>query len=319
MSLQILGIASDIAGGKVGSANGVKLICNFITNNNIARLESKNYLIPNYKDIVKATKDNPAKYIDILYNFFINNVSIKASEIITNNNFPFIISGDHSSALACVQGIQNAISSKNEEIGIIWIDAHADIHTPFSTFSGNLHGMPLAAIIGHKEKNKNELNTFHNEYWNKICNISKVKVNPKNIIYCGIRSLESAEQDIINENKMLVLSIDEIKNNIDSCIKAMQTRFKNIQNIYISVDVDVLDCDDFKSTGCNEINGLNNKELDEFVLSIIETFNNKIIAFEVSEFNPELEISNEKDTEYIKSFINKCITHIKKYNIKARD
>ncbi len=321
MSLQIIGIASDIAGGKLGSASGVNVICEYLTEHRLIELKDNNYLIPDFNNKDNSLSAYPAKYIDLLYEFFANKVAISTYNVIINNDFPFIVSGDHSSALACVQGIQNGFShlNNNDAIGIIWIDAHADIHTPFSTFSGNLHGMPLAAIIGHKEKNKNTLNAIQSTYWDKICNISKMKVNPKHIAYCGVRSLEHAEQEVIDNKGILALSIDNIRHNMQSCVDKIHDRFNNIQKIYISVDIDVLDCEEFKSTGCNEKNGLTMKELTDLVLHILESFNDRIIAFEISEFNPKLEISRKEDTESIKNFLHKCVIHLKKHVAKAKN
>lgn len=303
--IEILGIASDIAGGKLGSAKGVALLCEYMREKNLAILHDKNHLSLDSSIIPPAKKDDYTKHIDVLYDFFKDKVAKRAEEIICENNFPFIISGDHSSALAVAQGIQNALP--DERIGIIWIDAHADIHTPFSTFSGNLHGMPLAAIIGHKAPNKNILTQAQEESWEKLMNISKDSIQPENIVYCGIRSLEKAEQDVIDSKNICVFSVESLQKGRADCIEKMKEVLTHSTKIYVSVDIDVLDCSEFQSTGCNESNGLYMQELIMLTKDIIESFSHKIIAFELSEFNPTLGNTKEQDKAAVCNFLHEVI------------
>ncbi|TLD96648.1 arginase family protein [Helicobacter trogontum] len=302
MALEILGIASDIAGGKLGSAKGVALLCEYMRVKNLAVLRDRNYLFLDSDKIPLADKNDCAKHIALLYDFFKDNVAQRAQAIIHENKFPFIISGDHSSALAVVQGIQNALP--NDTIGVVWIDAHADIHTPLSTFSGNLHGMPLAALIGHKAANKNKITQSQLESWEKLMNISKVSIKPQNVVYCGIRSLEKAEQDVIDSHNMCVLDIESLQNNRAYCLEQMKTCLSQSTKIYVSVDIDVLDCNEFQSTGCNEVNGLYMRELTSLIKDITETFQHKIVAFELSEFNPTLGTTKEQDKVMLFNFLH---------------
>ncbi len=300
--IEILGIASDIAGGKLGSAKGVALLCEYMRENNLAILHDENYLSLDSGTIPPAQKDDYTKHLVLLYDFFKDKVAKRAKAIICEKNFPFVISGDHSSALAVVQGIQNALPE--ETIGIIWIDAHADIHTPFSTFSGNLHGMPLAALIGHKAANKNTLTQSQEESWEKLMNISKDSIKPENIVYCGIRSLEKAEQDVIDSNNICVFDIESLQKSRAVCVAKMKEVLSQSTKIYVSVDIDVLDCSEFQSTGCNEPNGLSMQELIMLTKDIIKSFQHKIIAFELSEFNPTLGNTKEQDKAAVCNFLH---------------
>ena len=99
--------------------------------------------------------------------------------------FPLILSGDHSSALGSLSGIQKA--NPDKEIGVIWLDAHADIHTPYSTPSGNIHGMPLAAAlsIDNKEFSKNKVSDSTENNWLRMKNMGDMEplIKPENLIY----------------------------------------------------------------------------------------------------------------------------------------
>lgn len=313
MALEILGIASDIAGCRLGSANGVALLCDYMKKHNLGILHDRDYLTLDSANIQVAEKEDYAKHIALLYDFFKNQVAQNIMYMIHRQAFPFIISGDHSSALAAVQGVQNALP--NDTIGIIWIDAHADIHTPLSTFSGNLHGMPLAALIGHKAANKNIITESQMQYWEKISNISKDSINPQNVIYCGVRSLEQAEQDVIDLHKIPLFSVESLRNDRESCIHAMQKHLSQSTKIYVSVDIDVLDCNVFESTGCNEINGLYENELLELVKDIIASFHHKIAAFELSEFNPKLGNKQQEDKEMVQDFLHKITESLRQHKV----
>ncbi len=316
MALEILGIASDIAGGKLGAADGVALLSAYMANQKLGILYNQNYLALASKEVQPAMHDDYAKHIALLYDCLYNKVAQRIMAMVHNNAFPFVLSGDHSSALAAVQGIQNALP--NETIGIIWIDAHADIHTPLSTFSGNLHGMPLAALIGHKAANKNIISDTQMHYWEKLSSIAPDSIQPKNIVYCGVRSLEQAEQDVIDSHNICVFDIAQLQQNMLDCIYKMQQQLSQSTKIYISVDIDVLDCGIFESTGCNEPNGLSMQELMMLVVNIIETFQHKIIAFELSEFNPRLGNKKEEDRIMVQDFLHKVVESLQKHVIVCK-
>lgn len=297
--LQTLAIASDIAGAKLGSAKGVTLLCDYITQQGLAKLEISNYLIPTYENLAPPSKNAKAKYIALLYEFYVQQVIKSLESILRNNDFPLILSGDHASALACVQGIQNVMPNQN--IGIIWIDAHADIHTPSSSPSGNIHGMPLAALIGSKAKHIDSLESL---YWQKLTSLSKVSINPKNIAYCGLRSFESSEKAIIDTHQICVCDVENLKNNLHSCVGMLEMALMSCEKIYVSIDVDVLDSNEFQSTGCNVDCGISWQDLKNLVALILKVFQKRIVAFEISEFNPILPNSRVQDAEMMKEFLH---------------
>ena len=101
-------------------------------------IENENQYLFNY------TTNSFAKHIDGIIKIY-DKLSNKIKSIYTNNNFPIIISGDHSSAGGTIAGIK--ASHPNKKLGVVWIDAHADLHSPLTTPSGNMHGMPLAISL----------------------------------------------------------------------------------------------------------------------------------------------------------------------------
>ena len=205
--------------------------------------------------------------------------------------FPLILSGDHSSALGSLSGIQKA--NPDKEIGVIWLDAHADIHTPYSTPSGNIHGMPLAAAlsIDNKEFSKNKVSDSTEKNWLRMKNMGdKVPlIKPENLIYFGVRDTEKEEDQIIQSKKIKNFSVNDVRNiGLKSCIDQTIDQFVSTDLIYISFDIDALDCDLFsRGTGTPVSKGF----LTEEIISIIEEVKDtgKLVALEICEINPLLD------------------------------
>ena len=101
--------------------------------------------LPNYNNLLDQPVKHPyAKRIDGLVKVF-NDVSNQVSETLQAGKFPFVLAGDHGSAGGTIAGIKKAFPDKR--LGVVWIDAHGDLHTPFTTPSGNMHGMPLSTAL----------------------------------------------------------------------------------------------------------------------------------------------------------------------------
>ena len=205
--------------------------------------------------------------------------------------FPLILSGDHSSALGSISGIQKA--NPDKEIGVIWLDAHADIHTPYSTPSGNIHGMPLAAAlsIDNKEFSKNKVSDSTEKNWLRMKNMGdKVPlIKPENLIYFGVRDTEKEEDQIIQSKKIKNFSVNDVRNiGLKSCIDQTIDHFVSTDLIYISFDIDALDCDLFsRGTGTPVSKGFLTEEIISIIKEVKDT--GKLVALEICEINPLLD------------------------------
>jgi len=205
--------------------------------------------------------------------------------------FPLILSGDHSSALGSISGIQKA--NPDKEIGVIWLDAHADIHTPYSTPSGNIHGMPLAAAlsIDNKEFSKNKVSDSTENNWLRMKNMGdKVPlIKPENLIYFGVRDTEKEEDQIIQSKKIKNFSVNDVRNiGLKSCIDQTIDQFVSTDLIYISFDIDALDCDLLsRGTGTPVSKGFLTEEIIPIIKEVKDT--GKLVALEICEINPLLD------------------------------
>ena len=111
----------------------------------------------------------------------------KVESILDNNGFPLIIGGDHAMGIGTIAGISGHCKKHGKTLGVLWIDAHADMNTPETTPSGNIHGMPLAVSMGYGAE---ELVNLH---------YPGQKIKPEHLIIIGARSIDPGERDFIRE------------------------------------------------------------------------------------------------------------------------
>ena len=290
--IKIIKNRSDIGAGTRGSDMGIDAI-------EIAAINVKNdfFNVHPYADvkthnetIYNKNKNTFAKRI----NFVCEQCHRLRDEVkkeLKKGFFPLILSGDHSSALGSLSGIQMAYPDK--EIGVIWLDAHADIHTPYSTPSGNVHGMPIAAAlsIDNREFSKNKVSESTEKNWLRMKNMGNKSplIKPENLIYFGVRDTEKEEDQIIQSRKIKNFSVNEVRGlGLKSCIDQTIQLLISTDLIYISFDVDALDCDLFsRGTGTPVSKGFVTKEIISIIKGVKDT--GKLVALEICEINPLLD------------------------------
>ena len=234
-------------------------------------------------------------------------VCTAVSDTLNKNQFPLILSGDHSSAFGSLAGIQKATPEKI--IGVIWIDAHADLHSPLSSPSGNIHGMPLAAALGYNNETLkvNQVNDKTLQLWDNLKKVggNKPKVAPENLIYFGVRDTEEPEDKVIEQNNIRNYKVHEIRyRGLFECVTEALEKLSTVDHIYISFDVDSLDCDLIsKGTGTPVSKGFDVDEVVFIIEKIIAS--QKVIALEVTEVNPLLDNKGNHMAEAALEVINR--------------
>jgi arginase len=214
-------------------------------------------------------------------------------------NLPIVLSGDHSSALGTISGIKSAFPTAR--IGVIWLDAHADIHSPFTSPSGNIHGMPLAAALGldnlQYQINQPDEATLLQWYKMKNIGIEGPKILAEDLIYFGIRDYEEAEQKVINDNAIKFYKVEELRfKGLKNCVQEALQLLSKCDLLYISFDVDSMDCDRISyGTGTPVPAGFNPDE----IVQIIQLFQatGKVKCIEFTEVNPLLDNKGNKMAE----------------------
>jgi arginase len=190
-------------------------------------------------------------------------------------------------------GIKAAHPEKR--LGVIWIDAHADLHTPFTTPSGNMHGMPLA-MAGHLDNLESKVNDPGSEtlvYWEKIKKIGGdfPKIDPKDIVFISVRDTEDPENQLIARYEIKNFSTQEVrKKGIKKVAAEALELLKDCQQLYISFDVDSLDSSISVGTGTPVPNGLTVEEAIQINAELIK--DKRVCCWEIVEVNPTLDSEN---------------------------
>ncbi len=236
-------------------------------------------------------------------------LSDAVSKTIKEAHFPLVLSGDHSSALGTINGIKSVFP--NEELGVIWIDAHADLHSAYTTPSGNVHGMPLAAALhlDNKENSVTQLDAETQKSWDDFKNIggSIPKIKPENLMYFALRDTEAPEDKILEKHQIKNYAVHELRHRgLTQCLDEAIKKLEHVDHIYISFDVDSLDCDLIsKGTGTPVSKGLDPEEVKYIIKRFCNT--KKVCCLEVCEINPLLDYKGNKMAETAFSILEEVI------------
>ena len=245
-------------------------------------------------------------------------LSSEVKSCLHQENFPLVLSGDHSSALGSISGVKCAYPDKR--VGVVWIDAHADIHSPYTTPSGNIHGMPLAAALAddNLDRKVNEVKDETNTNWQALKNIGGLspKVYHDDIVYFGVRDTEEPEDYTIEKNGIKNYKVAEVRyRGMDVCLNEAIERLDNCDVIYISFDVDSMDCDLIsKGTGTPVSKGFDQYEIIQIINGIIKT--GKVSCIEFVEVNPCLDNKGNVMAETAFEVLSEITTTIEEVNIK---
>ncbi len=293
-NIKLIEVPSEIGAGTRGASLGIDAIkiaaLDFMSNFFIHFPSEK---IPHENKLLFEPIESPyAKRIKGVATMY-EKVSKAVSESIKNNFFPVVLSGDHSIAGATMAGIK--IAKPNSKLGVIWIDAHSDLHTPYTTPTGNLHGMPLASAINEDnlECAVHEVDAETLKIWDQLKNIGKIapKVLPEDIVLISIRDFEKEEKHLIDKYNIKMISTKEVRSKgPESIVRSVLRYLSDCTDIYISFDVDCLDSSISKGTGTPVSNGLKEREAEDLISKFMQ--NRKICCFEITEVNPTLDKEN---------------------------
>jgi len=312
-TIKIIKNRSDIGAGTRGSDMGIDAIEIAAINqgNDFFHKHLFQDVVTHNETIYNKNNNNFAKRIEHVVEQC-QRVSDAVKENLTAGFFPIILSGDHSSALGTISGIKAANSNKT--LGVIWIDAHADMHSPYTSPSGNIHGMPLAAAMGldNLDCKINDPGDITSAHWTNMKNlgIHGPKLTPDHLIYFGVRDFEEAEQFAIEKNNIRLVRVEELRyRGLDICVKEAIGKLLNCDLIYISFDVDSMDCDNISyGTGTPVPNGLLPNEVMQIITTLLAT--KKVCCIEFTEINPLLDNKGNKMAETAFQVLDHIEKHI---------
>lgn len=298
--LKLIKNRSDIGAGTRGSDMGVDAI-------EIAAINQENDFFNRYR-FVDVPTHNESVYDKVRNSFAkrIGHVHEQCERVcktvhatIQEGFFPLVLSGDHSSALGTISGIKAAYP--DQTLGVVWIDAHADLHSPYTSPSGNIHGMPLAAALAD-DNLVNQINRLTDDtdmHWEAMKRIGTPdpKVLGPHVVYFGVRDTEPPEDAQMVRLKMRNYTVPEVRyRGLEvSCREAIE-RLADCDLIYLSFDVDSMDCDMVsRGTGTPVEKGFDPLEIMQILHLFVQT--KKVVCLELVEINPLLDTKGNKMAE----------------------
>lgn len=280
-----LGFGAETKGSELGVA--AMRLARFQGGSLQDHLSTLGYEVKDYGDVEIVRPENPAsakgnlKFLDEMI-VSSRNMTSSVKNILADGAIPVIIGGDHSIAIGTFSGISSFFRDQEKEVGLIWFDAHADINTAESSPSGNIHGMPLAALLGHGQDDLVNLDGF------------SPKVKPEHCAHIGARDLDLGEKERIYElgledNFFTMSDID--RRGMVACVEdAIGIASQADGGFAVTFDVDMIDPRFAPGSGTLVRGGTTYREAHVALERIAES--NRLRSFEIVEVNPMLDRSN---------------------------
>lgn len=294
-SIKFVEVRSEIAAGTRGASLGVDAM-------KVASLDKASQFFSEYEAIRVADENEKlfeknqyphAKHIDGVHSV-VSRVAESVKGLRKENHPVVILAGDHSTAAGTIIGLKAAHPEKR--LGVIWIDAHADLHTPYTTPSGNMHGMPLAMVLNEDNlsQQRNSPDQATVDIWERIKGLGTTgpKILPQDLIYIAVRDTEAEENYLIDTQGITNFTRAVVKEEgVANIAEAALDQLKDCDHIYVSFDVDSMDTSVSTGTGTPVPNGLSVEEAKQLNKILVE--DPKVIAWEVVEVNPTLDSENK--------------------------
>lgn len=266
--IDLICACTDLGVHLEGTEKGPILIANLINNKNI----NKKIIIKKNSIIKKKNHDNLLKNFEGI-NAFSKELFERINYSINNNLFPITLGGDHTVAIGSILASLN----NYDDLGVIWIDAHADFNTFETTETGNIHGLPLAAVCG--------LCTSLSDH------LSNKYVNPKKCVIVGARSIDKNEINNLRKYGVTFFTTNDIKK--EGVNHIMDKAFAIAgKKVHVSYDLDIIDPTIAKGVSIPENNGINKEEAFA-IINYLRQQKDKVVSFDLVEYNPTFDNNNK--------------------------
>lgn len=300
-AIALVEVDSDLGAGKRGASKGINFLKDAAIQKQTARMRAENgvvgldsRVVQNENYALAAAKLYPhAKYIDAIYKVLARTTDIVA-DTLQGGLFPVVLGGDHSTAAGTIAGIKKAFP--NRRLGVVWIDAHADIHSPFTTPSGNMHGMPLAVATRHDNLDGkiNELDEETAKLWQMCQALGAGAINNlalQDLIYVSVRDTEPAENYTIAQHNIPIVTTDDVRRlGPEAAAQRCLDYLAEVDIIYVTFDVDSMDSTICMGTGTPSPGGLWADEARRLNAALVN--DPRVCCWEICEINPLLDTLN---------------------------
>jgi len=280
--IAIVGAPLDLGAGRRGVDMGPSALRLAGLN---ARLSSLGYEVEDLGNVAVAQQESTptgaenAKYLPQIAKTCAKLASMVES-VLTADKFPLVLGGDHSIAVGTVSGVGHVLRQRGEKIGLIWIDAHADMNTPETSPSGNVHGMPLACCLGRGPKELTDIFDY------------APKVEARNVVLIGIRDVDRNERQVLREAGVAAFTMRDIdERGLGSIMdKAIALAADGTFGFHLSLDMDSVDPKEAPGVGTPVRGGITYREAHLAMETVCDS--NGMLSMEVVEVNPVLDDAN---------------------------
>jgi arginase len=296
MQIDIIGVPIDLGADRRGVDMGPSAIRYALLQQQLEKLgyvvEDKGNMEAPIAELCAIT-DPKLKYIDCIVPM-VRRVAGAVATSVQSGYLPVVLGGDHSLSLGSIRG-----AAKHKKIGVLWVDAHADFNTSETTPSGNIHGMPLAALCGLGAPELVQL-------WDETVPV----IDPQNVVVIGARDIDEGEKRNLSQAGVMVLSIEQVDRLglVASMEKALERISQNVDGIYLSFDMDVMDPRHAPGVGTPVTGGLTYREAHLICELVAES--GMLVGMDVVEVNSILDVQNQTAllaVEFILSALGKRI------------
>ena len=282
MDISILNVRLDLGAGRRGTDMGPSAI-------HVAglteRLHSLGHVIHDVVDIeVRSAEelhigDPTARFLAPIRTCCAE-IADRVAFHLDHGRFPLVLGGDHAQAIGTIGGLARHARKKGEEIGVVWVDAHTDMNTPDSSPSGNIHGMPLAVLLGRGAP--------------ELLDVlgGQPALKPENVAVIGARDVDAAEAPLVKELGVKVYTMSELdRRGTPQCVaEAMEIANTGTRGIHLSFDLDGVDPREAPGVGTPVPGGLTFRESHSICEAAHRT--GRLIGMEMVELNPTLDVRN---------------------------
>lgn len=294
-TVKILEVPSEIGAGTRGASLASRAIeiAAINANSNYFQIHPVETIEPENNALYLNQKTPHAKNIEALSNV-IDRMTLPVFRAMKDKKtFLIVIAGDHSTAAGTLAGMKKAYLK--QRIGVIWIDAHANIHTPYTSPTGNLNGMPVAIALGEDNylKKKNKPDELTVSLWDGVKELGgpNRNIQPSDIIYIAVRDTQPEEDFLMRKYSIKNYPVDAIRRRgVEEVVTEALRRLRHCDVIYLSFDVDSMDSSISSGTGDPAANGLTKEEAEGLLVGL--SASPKVRCLEIAEINPLLDENN---------------------------
>jgi arginase len=280
-TIEILGVPMDLGAARRGVEMGPSAVRLARLS---ARLEQLGHQVRDAGDVAVPTRETLGlargiEYLETIADVC-RTVAQATADIVARGAVPLVLGGDHSIAAGSVAGVAAAKARQGERIGVIWLDAHGDLHVPDSSESGNVHGMPLAHLTGHGHAALAHLMT------------PEAAVRPEHVAVIGARDLDPAEREHARDWGVRIYTMREIDERGMRAVlhEAIARVSEGTAGIHVSLDLDFVDPKEAPGVGTPVRGGATWREAHLAMETLCDT--GRVVAMDLVEVNPVLDEFN---------------------------